>query len=173
MNENKYVTPKRCAEAVSRHIKDKQTYILVIGCGTGLSGEAFISEGFYNIDGTDFSDEMLEIARKKNIYNNLFFDDINKSNLNFQEHYLVVAAVGVISPTHAKAETINQILSYIKKSGILVFSLNDHALEDEVYVNKIKDLKNNKSIIFLEENYGEHIKKIHLNSKIFVIKKIN
>ena len=84
-----------------------------------------------------------------------------------------MAAVGVISPTHAKAETINQILSYIKKSGILVFSLNDHALEDEVYVNKIKDLKNNKSIIFLEENYGEHIKKIHLNSKIFVIKKIN
>ena len=43
-------------------ISDKDKIIADIGCGTGLSGEAFISEGFYNIDGTDFSNEMLEIA---------------------------------------------------------------------------------------------------------------
>ncbi len=138
-----------------------------------MSGEAFISEGFFNIDGSDFSHEMLEIARKKNIYKNLYFDDINNSNLKIKENYQVVAAVGVISPTHANPDSIDQILSYINKSGILVFSLNDHALVDKVYIKKIEDLKNNKSLTLLEENYGEHIKNIDLKSKIFVFKKIN
>ena len=41
-----YVTPKRCAEALSRHLTDITAPILDIGCGTGLSGLALKNAGF-------------------------------------------------------------------------------------------------------------------------------
>ena len=40
LREHGYVTPQRCADALSRHLDNKDSLILDIGCGTGLSGVA-------------------------------------------------------------------------------------------------------------------------------------
>lgn len=53
-------------------MKDKNSEIIDIGCGTGLSGQETILKGFDNIDGSDFSKKMLEQAKLKKIYRSLF-----------------------------------------------------------------------------------------------------
>ena len=53
------------SEIESKHILD-------LGAGTGLCGEVLRNAGFENVDALDISSEMLEEARKKNIYKNLF-----------------------------------------------------------------------------------------------------
>ena len=47
---NNYATPQRCAEALRKYIRDPNSYILDIGCGTGLSGQEILNVGFNNID---------------------------------------------------------------------------------------------------------------------------
>ena len=106
MTENGYVTPHRCAKALSLYAKDKTLPLLDIGCGTGLSGSAFKFEGFHYIDGSDFSTKMIEIARSKKIYKNIYLDDANNSKNLKKNYYFYIAAVGVISPTHASFKTI-------------------------------------------------------------------
>ena len=49
--ENGYATPGRCAEALAKHLTDKDAPILDFGCGTGLSGLALKLAGFTTIDG--------------------------------------------------------------------------------------------------------------------------
>ena len=46
-------------------MQDKNSEIIDIGCGTGLSGQEIILKGFKNIDGSDFSKKMLEEAKLK------------------------------------------------------------------------------------------------------------
>ena len=81
-------------------MQDKNSEIIDIGCGTGLSGQEIILEGFNNIDGTDFSKKMLEEAKLKKIYRSLFTLDLNKNNFKLDKSYDAILASGVISPNH-------------------------------------------------------------------------
>lgn len=51
------------------------SHAMDLGCGTGLNGKLF-SEIADRLSGVDLSDKMLEIASKKNVYNNLHLADI-------------------------------------------------------------------------------------------------
>ena len=76
----------------------------------------------------------------------------------------------MISPTHASFETIREFFSLLQTGGLMVFSLNDHALEDKRYENEINKLVNNNDAEILNSTYGDHLPKINLKSKVFVLK---
>ncbi|MFL2805936.1 MAG: class I SAM-dependent DNA methyltransferase [Paracoccaceae bacterium] len=168
---NGYITPLRCAKALETVNASKDEKIMDIGCGTGLSGEAFKKLGFTNIDGSDFSNEMLQIAKSKNIYSNLILSN-NKNPLNFKGVYSNSAAVGVFSPLHAMPDMVSRILKVAKIGGFFVFSLNDHALENPGYKQAITDLVDNRNAEIVFEEYGDHLPKIKLNALIFVLKRL-
>ena len=65
VHENGYVTPMRVAEALDRHVLDKNTTVLDYGCGTGLSGQALLNVGFQAVDGVDVTAAMVDLAREK------------------------------------------------------------------------------------------------------------
>ena len=168
---NGYITPLRCAKALETVNASKDEKIMDIGCGTGLSGEAFKKLGFTNIDGSDFSTEMLQIAKSKKIYSNLILSN-NKNPLNFKGVYSNSAAVGVFSPLHAMPDMVSRILKVAKIGGFFVFSLNDHALENPGYKRTIADLVDNGIAEVVFEEYGDHLPKIKLNALIFVLKRL-
>tara|TARA_B100000287_G_scaffold78212_1_gene70311 strand:+ start:2941 stop:3558 length:618 start_codon:yes stop_codon:yes gene_type:complete len=169
---NGYITPLRCAKALQTVNANKDEKIMDIGCGTGLSGEAFKKLGFTNIDGSDFSNEMLQIAKSKNIYSNLILTN-NKKPLNFNKGvYSNSAAVGVFSPLHAMPDMVSKILKVAKIGGFFVFSLNDHALENPGYKRAIMDLVDHGNAEVVFEEYGDHLPKIKLNALIFVLKRL-
>ena len=165
-----YNAPEQVAKILYK--KFNPSILLDLACGTGLSGSAFKFEGFNYIDGTDISTKMIEIARSKKIYKNIYLDDANNSKNLLKNYYFYIAAVGVISPTHASFKTIKVFFSFLKLNGLMVFSLNDHALEDERYENEIDKLVKNNDSQILDVKYGEHLPKINLKSKVYVLKKI-
>ena len=170
LTENQYVTPFRCAKILSDLINNKKIKILDVGCGTGLSGFSLKKFGFNNLDGLDLSEEMLKIANKKKLYQNLFNIDLNKIS-SFQKKYDVIIAAGVISPTHANPDTILNLYSILYKKGLMIFSINDHTLNDHLFFSGIKNAIKRSNFILLDQIYGDHIKELNLNSSIFILQK--
>ena len=170
LTDNQYVTPFRCAQILNDLIYDKEVKILDVGCGTGLSGNALRKFGFYQIDGLDFSKEMLKIASEKKIYNSLLNLDLkNLSKLN--KRYEVIIASGVISPDHANPNIIKSAYSILDKKGLLIFSLNDHALRNDEFFKDIQFKIRCSNFTLLDQIYGDHIKGLKLNSSIFILQK--
>lgn len=73
-----YNTPKLLFEIIKKNTGlSKSKRVLDLGCGTGLFGEQ-IYKSCDNIDGVDLSRGMLEKAKQKDIYKNLYHADIEQ-----------------------------------------------------------------------------------------------
>ena len=167
-----YATPERCAEALAAHVEDRNAPLLDLGCGTGLSGEAFREAGFTTIDGTDFSQEMLDQARRKSgVYRKLTLGDLNNPIPAEPDEYSNIAAVGVFSPSHAPADMIETVMALLPQGGCFVFSLNDHALADPSYKERIDDLVSRGKAELVFEEYGDHLPKAGIKSSVCVLRK--
>ena len=172
VGENGYITPLRIAEALARHVKDLSIPILDYGCGTGISGQAFQEAGFPTIDGVDISDEMLEVAAQKKIYRRLevFAPEIGPDvKLGA---YNIIAAVGVIGAGAAPLAVLDQIMALLAPKGLLVFSFNDHKLEDPAYDGRVENyVKQGQAALHLKD-YGDHLPKQKINSNIYILEKL-
>ena len=95
---------------------------LDLGAGTGLMGGA-IKDIAKEISGVDISENMVKIARTKNIYKNLECADINEFiNINNNKYDLIIAAdvlvyIGELSNLFASIKKI------ITDNGIFIFSI--------------------------------------------------
>ncbi|MFQ5622192.1 MAG: class I SAM-dependent DNA methyltransferase [Paracoccaceae bacterium] len=172
IRESGYASPARCAAALRRFAADRSAPLLDIGCGTGVSGEAFRAAGFMTIDGTDFSADMLAVAQgKKGLYRKLTKTDVTDPFPIATGEYANIAAVGVLSPGHAPAETLDTVMSLLNPGGNFVFSLNDHALEDGRYEDRIREHVDAGSSVLAFREYGEHLPKIGLKATVYVLRR--
>ncbi|NIM73363.1 MAG: methyltransferase domain-containing protein [Gammaproteobacteria bacterium] len=170
---NGYITPTRCAVALSHLVTDKSTPLLDLGCGTGLSGEAFRDVGFTTIDGSDFSREMLAYAKtKQGVYRELILGDLNDPLPGAPGEYANIAAVGVFSPGHAPPEMIDEVMSKLPAGGCFVFSLNDHALEIPGYEQHIDGLVGAREAELAFREYGDHLPKREIKAMVVVLRKL-
>ncbi len=172
VGENGYITPLRVAEALARHVKDLSIPILDYGCGTGISGQAFQEAGFLTIDGVDISDEMLEVAAQKKIYRRLeVFAPETGPDVKLGA-YNIIAAVGVIGAGAAPLAVLDQIMGLLAPKGLLVFSFNDHTLEDPAYDGRVENyVKQGQAALHLKD-YGDHLPKQKINSNIYILEKL-
>ena len=169
--ENGYETPRRCAKILAQYADDLNAPLLDIGCGTGLSGMAFAAEGFTNQYGNDLSKDMITIAKNRDIYNDIQLVDLNNP-LDFDKgHYRYIAAVGVIAVGHAPASTITDVIGKLDKGGLFVFSLNDPTLEEGSYEPVIDMAISAGQVELLSCEYGTHLPKFGMKSKVFVLQK--
>lgn len=169
--ENGYATPARCASALKEFADKLTSPLLDIGCGTGMSGTAFRDAGFSTIDGADFSAEMLAEARKKDIYRALVQTDLANPFPFAAGQYANIAAVGVLNPGHAPAETLDSVIALLPRGGCFVFSLNDHAMRDGSYEGRICEYVDAGSAQLVFREYGDHLPKIGLKSNVYVLKR--
>ena len=168
---NGYVTPARCAAALAQFATDKAAPLLDIGCGTGLSGVALVAAGFSTLDGTDFSPEMLALAKAKGIYRTLTLTDLNTPLPGAPASYANAAAVGVFSPGHAPPSALREFMAVLQPGGCLVFSLNDHALADPTYQGAIMEQVDGGGAELLANDYGDHLPKIGMYCRVYVLRK--
>ncbi|MEM7301077.1 MAG: methyltransferase domain-containing protein [Pseudomonadota bacterium] len=158
VGEHAYVQPQRCAEALQTFGVPSSARILDVGCGTGLSGQALLKAGFADIDGCDFSQEMLDKAAEKNIYNRLFLADLNTPPLDSSdEAYDAAAAVGVFSFEHIDPNALDDVLRILKPGASLVIGLNDHFYETGVLETKLTSLEDDGVIEVLKREHGDHL----------------
>ncbi len=172
VSENGYATPQRIAKALAMTLTDTTVPILDYGCGTGLSGLALTQEGFSTIDGIDITQSMLDKAQSLGLYRSLtLFDPENGPPISHAQ-YQVIVAVGVISTGAAPPEVLDTIVDMLPVGGYVAMSLNDHALAEPQYPNKIASHIQGGTLEMIVEDYGDHLPGLGLKSKIYVMKKI-
>ena len=172
VGDNGYATPGRCAAALAANMTDLTAPILDFGCGTGLSGLALRLAGFSIIDGLDLSADMLAIAKQKNLYRSLHQINAESTLPHIPCDYTAIAAIGVIGAGAAPISTFDALMDALAPGGLLVFSFNDHALEDPKYENKVQEWVHSNRAALLFRDYGDHLPGIGLKSNVNVIEKL-
>jgi len=171
VGENGYVTPGRCAEALKAQMPDPSQPILDFGCGTGRSGLALRLAGFAVIDGIDLSADMLGVAAQKGLYRNLTRIEENEALGHDPGEYHAISAIGVIGAGAAPISVFDTLMDGLAKDGRLVFSFNDHALQDPANEAKLHSWLDRGAARLLFREHGDHLPGINLKSTVYVIEK--
>ena len=167
-----YATPARCAAALAAHLTPHTAPILDFGCGTGLSGHALAALGFTTIDGVDLSAGMLETAKKRGVYRDLRQIEAGDDFGVKPGDYAAIAAVGVISTGAAPAATLGMLMARLAPGGMMVFSFNDHALEDPSFEAAVAEETESDRARILFRDYADHLPGQGLKSVVYVLEKL-
>lgn len=116
-----YVAPRIGASLFSQSVPAKTAKIHDAGCGTGLVGTLLSSLGYRNIDGSDFSPDMLEQARATDCYKQLQQCDYTQAIDLPDNTYDGVISIGVYTKRF-KQHFLSEILRTIKPGGCFLFS---------------------------------------------------
>jgi len=111
------------AAAVARHVDPATGPILDAGCGTGLQAEPLALLGYGPITGIDLSAGMLAVAERKGIYGTLRQMTLGEP-LDFPDRAFAASmAFGCITPGHAPASALDELIRVTRRGGVVVFSL--------------------------------------------------
>ena len=119
-----YIYPKYVAdEFIQNH--NNNGSICDIGCGTGLvANELKYINSNLIIDGFDISSDMIEVARDKNIYRNLYEIDLTQPIRNVPNNYSGIISAGAFTHGHLGPEIIKELLSICVDGAILTIGIN-------------------------------------------------
>lgn len=132
-----YKVPELISEMLGEHLKTKlfkKRRILDIGCGTGLCVEAmrkfFPNEEYY---GVDVSERMLETARRKEIYAELYLNDAISFLGNDTNVYHAVIAGDVLTYIGDLRELFREVSRVVKFNGLFCFSISKNTHNNNDY----------------------------------------
>tara|TARA_B100000965_G_scaffold89810_1_gene72993 strand:- start:882 stop:1514 length:633 start_codon:yes stop_codon:yes gene_type:complete len=103
---------------------ERKSLILDAGCGSGLVGKILKDKGYDNINGLDFSEDMLKLI-PQNIYKKIYKSDLNKK-LNFPDNFYDHAlCIGTFTYGHVKANAFQEFHRVLKNNSFFLFSINE------------------------------------------------
>ena len=169
---NGYASPHRTAQALLGSGARLDAPLLDIGCGTGVSGLFLREAGFTQMHGSDFSPEMINLARDKGVYDEIFTADLHRPFDFITIDYQTIAAIGVLAPGHAQPDIIPAVMKLLPPGGLFAFSMNDHTMNDPGYDSEMHRLVMSGEARVRWRDYGDHLPKINLRSMIVVLEKL-
>lgn len=117
-----YTGPQRTVDVATKYIT-KDSIILDAGAGTGLAGQLLYNQGYYELEALDMADEMLNEARKKNIYKK-YHKGIMGESLELPDNFFdAIIVVGVFTYGHAPASSFDELIRVAKPGGYIIFTL--------------------------------------------------
>lgn len=105
---------KKCLEVGE---VSKTARILDVGAGTGIIGEMLQSMGYDNLDALDGCQELLDKAKERNCYRNLYCSFVSP-NIELpveKKAYDVVVMPGVVYPAHILPTAFGEVIKVVKK----------------------------------------------------------
>jgi predicted TPR repeat methyltransferase len=141
-----YEHPRVIAEIFHSKVPEVNS-VIDIGTGTGLVGFNLsnIRNGI-NIDGVDISKEMLDVARKKGIYRNLYIRDLTKAVSGTEAPYDALICIGIFTHGHLSPSALDNLLPLVKSNGFLVIGINSKYFKSENFSKKFHELTSSKTI---------------------------
>ena len=159
------------AKALAEFAPDKAASIIDIGCGTGLVGQTLKTLGYSNIDGIDFSEEMLSVARSKGIFGKLVSGDLMKKTMIETNTYQAAVCAGSFAPGHLGPECYPEIIRLVAPgSPIVIFMNGDHFVEDD-YQSHIDRLEQSKVWKIVEIKAFNYISAVERPGRLIVARK--
>ncbi len=118
------IMPMNAASMLKQLLPHENIAILDAGAGSGMVGEALNKQGYKNITAIDLSQEMLEIARKKQVYKLIEEVNLEKPiNLFEKESFDAILAIGVFTYGHASPAGLYHLLPLVKRGGIFILTV--------------------------------------------------
>lgn len=119
----RYRVPQQLHAAVYQETQVEQPNwaILDLGCGTGLCGELF-KEFASRLTGIDISPEMINVAKTKNIYDELRVADIEQALTDYRDLDLILAA-DVFTYIGELNTIFGLVRQALKPGGLFAFSV--------------------------------------------------
>ena len=151
-----YVGHLITSELLLSYLSNTQTKILDAGCGTGLVGEILNKNSFQNLIGVDFSQEMLNIAKQKNVYQSLELVDLTKK-LDYEDNLFdAVICAGTFTCGHVGPEALREMVRITKQGGYIWFTVRKQEWEASPYMQIINDLEDSQAWQKLEHITKEY-----------------
>ncbi|NEO42149.1 MAG: methyltransferase domain-containing protein [Moorea sp. SIOASIH] len=124
LDETYRCSPVISAGALAKVLPNKAASILDVGAGTGMVGEALADLGYTNITAVDFSEEMLEVARKKQVYTALHQGNVAEPlTFSTPEAFDGIVVLGVFTFGHAHPKGLRNLFELLKSGGYFVLTL--------------------------------------------------
>jgi predicted TPR repeat methyltransferase len=137
--------PKAIAEAYRAQAKEGDVPIADIGCGTGyVASELGVPRAF--IDGLDISPDMLDIARRKNLYRYLTEVDLTGSLSNVSRNYGAVLSAGTFTHGHLGPGPLRNLLDVARAGGLFIIGVNEVHYEKQRFSETFDALVGEKRI---------------------------
>jgi predicted TPR repeat methyltransferase len=123
-----YCLPFMITGWVARYVSRNAGALLDAGCGTGLSGPYLRALGYTNIDGLDFSEEMLALAAARGAYRELRCATLGKTLPWPDNHFAAFFSTGVFTEGHAPASSLDELARITRPGGHAIFTVRDTVL---------------------------------------------
>lgn len=148
MENLKYSCPSILGDMLFKRLKEEKSLKAIdAGCGTGLLAPVLKQMAESNgvtleLVGVDFSKEMLEKAREKNIYESLIEADLNNPLPYPDGSFDCFVAGALFLAGHCGPSVLPSLVNAIKIGGYGVFSIrrNTYLTESQDYVNMLEKL---------------------------------
>ncbi len=170
VGDMQYVAYRDASDIFIERAGDQTMSILDVACGTGLVAEYLNSRGYLQIDGADFSREMLAIAQKRQVYCNLWQHDFTGAK-SLDRHYDALLCVGLFSFAVPEICDMHNVVNCVKPGGLCVITVNGAAwqqlgLESAVYQEAMDHGFNIEEVIT-----AGYIEKEGIDSRVLVIRR--
>ena len=138
VDELGYVSPFLIADALKKNLQNKDSRILDIGCGTGLTVVELSKAGYTNLYGIDLSEDMVEVAGSRGIYTNLKTGDVNQP-LNYDDNFFDGAiSSGTFTHGHVGPKPLREICRILKPGGIIACTVHMDLWETMAFKQEFK-----------------------------------
>jgi predicted TPR repeat methyltransferase len=124
-----YCLPFVISGWVARYVPRGDGPLLDAGCGTGLSGPYLRALGYDAIEGLDFSEKMLAIARQRNAYRVLKKAALGDTLPWPDGEFAAFLSTGVFTEGHAPASSLEELTRVTRRGGHAIFTVRDTVLE--------------------------------------------
>lgn len=141
-----YLSPRRIGEVLLEHLVDRQSTILDIGCGTGLTSVLLHEQGYQAIDGLDFSADMLRVSAERGIYRDLIQADLNQPLAIADNSYHAAISSGTFTHGHVGPEPLDEIFRILKPGGLLACTIHSELWQSRGFEEKFDQLLGKQKI---------------------------
>jgi len=170
VNDMDYVAHKEASDIFSAVVPDRSQRILDVACGTGLVGEYLQSLGYRDLHGVDFSQNMIDLSRGRNVYQYLWQHDFT-TPASPGEHYDALICVGLFSYTIPKISDMHNVVNCVKPGGYCVITVNGSAWEDLDLESQVLTEATYHQFTIEQTIETQYIKKEGINARVLVIKR--
>lgn len=134
-----YQLPKEVAHAfVAAHGEGP---ILDVGAGTGLVAEWLTRYQKGPIDALDLSEDMLSVAKGKNLYSDCFAADVTRPLRALgSRRYAGIVSAGTFTLGHVGAEGLDPLLQVASPGCVFAISVNEVHYAKSGFAKKLTDL---------------------------------
>ncbi|MBX2878968.1 MAG: methyltransferase domain-containing protein [Granulosicoccus sp.] len=165
-----YVAHIDAAKIFASQVEDLSSHIIDVACGTGLVAKELRGMGYANIDGVDFSNEMLGASRATGCYQTVFQHDFTAPPER-TGIYDALICVGLFAFDVPGIEHMVNVIDLVRPGCLCIITVNGAAWIELGLESAVKQ-QSQQHQFFIENILGAgYIENQNIDAKVLVIRR--